>query len=475
MATIRNPLNTIQISDKELAKMTLGFLKSYYKYRERDGDTQVRLDVKSESGIIADGYLTFPLDKKENKNFVATLEATDYWHREELRYHHTRDLLMVDAVTSAFILAVIFLGYFYFKGIISIFHLGLWSSIFTLFIAVALTAGIMLAFLWPNPRYRYIYAIEQFKKYYVDDQWIGFTFDVFPNYQDKYYLELRRQCIRYGIGLIEIDSRKKVKILLAPARQDAIENNRNLIEFKRITALSKTIQQSVSVLPFPIRRNGKGFFAWQADLLRFQRTYNNQIAIISTCLLLIGALIFTELQKAPINYVDEAEYVKKQSNLMQQLEKEQSIGLYYFKIDSGVFVRETEHYMSPYIVYDVEQEPIVLAPVEQSMVATFSGGIFENIPCEQYSRLSEGRYIIFFTSYYKLDEAKKNAITLREANIPANVAWAECFFEDRPFYLVFYDNFFVSPERAEERVRSLAAELKAQQLVYEVGISRMSR
>ena len=475
MATIRNPINTVQVSDKELAKMTLGFLKGYYKYRERDGETLVQLDVKSESGIIADGFLTFPIDKEKGINYTATLEATDYWHREELRYHHTRDLLLVDAFTSTLVLAVVFLGYFYFTDSISMFHLGWWSSIVVLFLAIVGTAMLMVAVLWPNRRYRYIYAIEQFKKYYADDQWIGFTFDVFPNYEDKYYLELRRQCIRYGVGLIEVDPHRKIKILLAPARQDAFANNRQLVQFKGITALSKTIQQSVKGIPISVKLNTKGLFAWQADLLRFQRTYNNQLAILATCILLLGGLIYTESHKAPIKYVDEEAYVRDQSALMPELENEQSIGLFYFKIDSGVFVRETEHYISPYIVYDTEQEPITLAAPDQSIISTFAGGVFNDIPCSEYTKFSEGRYIIFFTSYYNLDEAKQNAITLREANIPVNVAWAECFFSDRPFYLVFYENFFVSPQRAEERVRSLAAELNARQLVFEVGFSRMSR
>lgn len=475
MAAIRNPINTIQVSDKELAKMTLGYLKGYYKYRERDGETMVQLDVKSESGIIADGFLTFPIDKKKGLQHTATLEATDYWHREELRYHHTRDLLLVDAFTSAFVLAVIFLGYFYFNHSISMFHLGWWSSILVLFLSIVGAAAIMIPFLWPQRRYRYIYAIEQFKKYYADDQWIGFTFDVFPSYDDKYYLELRRQCIRYGVGLIEVDPHKKIKVLLTPARQDAFANNRSIVQFKGITALSKTIQQSVTGIQIPVKLNTKGLFAWQADLLRFQRTYNNQLAIISTCILLLSALIYTESHKAPIEYVDEEAYVRNQSALMEGLENEQSTGLYYFKIDSGVFVRETEHYISPFIVYDTEQEPITLAEPDQSIVSTFAGGVFKDVPCNEYTQFSEGRYIIFFTSYYKLDEAKKNAITLREADIPVNVAWAECFFQDRPFYLVFYDNFFVSPQRAQERIRSLAAELQSQQLVYEIGFSQMNR
>lgn len=475
MAAIRNPINTIQVSDKELAKMTLGFLKGYYKYRERDGETMIQLDVKSESGIIADGFLTFPIDKEKGLQHTATLEATDYWHREELRYHHTRDLLLVDAFTTAFVLAVVFLGYFYFKDSISMFHLGWWSSIVVLFLSIVGAAALTIPFLWPQRRYRYIYAIEQFKKYYADDQWIGFTFDVFPSYDDKYYLELRRQCIRYGVGLIEVDPHKKIKILLAPARQDAFANNRKIVQFKGITALSKTIQQSVTGIQIPVKLNTKGLFAWQADLLRFQRAYNNQLAIISTCILLLGGLIYTESHKAPIDYVDEEAYVRNQTALMPGLEEEQSSGLYYFKIDSGVFVRETEHYISPYIVYDAEQAPITLATPDQSIVSTFAGGVFKDVPCDEYTQFSEGRYIIFFTSYYKLDEAKRNAITLREANIPVHVAWAECFFQDRPFYLVFYDNFFVSPERAQERIRSLATELQSQHIVYEIGFSRMNR
>lgn len=480
MAANRNPINTTQISDKQLARMALGYLKLHYRYRERKGESTTQLDAKSESGLIADGYLSFPVD--DEKTFIATVEATDYWHRDELRYRHTLDMLLVDSITVSMVTAVVFLGYFFVKGNISVFHLAWLSSIFLLVLAILFFAVLVFGLLWPNRRYRYIYAIEQFKKYFADDQWVIFSFDVFSNYEDKYYKELRRQCIRYGFGLLEVDAARNIKVLLAPAREDAVKNNRQVIEFKGIANITRsvnmpTLPAAIRSLPSmpALRRNGQSYFNWQSSLLRFRRTYYNQLAIISVCILLIGGLIYRESLNAPINYVDEAEYVEEQETLGKNLEEEKTREIFYFKIDSGVFVRKSEHYMSPYIVYDLEQDPIELAPPEQSTISIFEAGTFRDIPCEDYTALTLNRYVIFFTSYYKLDEAKRNAILLRNANIPVNIAWAECFFYDRPFYLIFYENFYINAERAEERVRSIAAELQKNKLFFEVGYSQMSR
>lgn len=471
MATDRNPVNTTQISDKQLARMALGYLKLHYKYRQRRGESTTQLDAKTESGLIADGYLYFAID--EQTDFTATVEATDYWHRDELWYRHTIDLLIMDSIAAALVTTVTFLGFFYFRGAISAFYFGWLSSTLFLLMVVLLLAAVLFVLLWPQPRYRYIYAIEQFKEYYADDQWVIFSFDVFPNYENRYYKELRRQCIRYGFGLLEVDAKRNVKVLLAPAREDVVKNNREVMEFRGIAAMTRSV--AVSSLP-ALRRNGKPYFSWRTDLLRFQRTYYNQLAIISTCLLLIGGLFYEESRKSPISYVDEEAYVQQQQALKEDLAQQKaSEGIFYFKVDSGIFVRKSRDYLAPSIVYDLDQEPITLATSDQSIISVYRGGTFDDVPCEEYLRQSNSRYLIFFTSYYQLDEAKQAAIQLRNAGIPANVGWGDCFFRERPFYLVFYEYFFINSERAEERVRALASELQRNRLVYETGYSRMTR
>jgi len=448
--------------------MALGYLKLHYKYRKRKGESITQLDAKTESGLIADGYLHFAVDA--DTDFVATVEATDYWHRDELWYRHTIDLLLMDSLATAMVLMVTGMGILYFNDAISVFTFGWLSSILVLLLLMLVLTTITFSLLWSLPRYRYIYAIEQFKEYYADEQWVIFSFDVFPNYENRYYKELRRQCIRYGFGLLEVDAKRNVKVLLAPAREDAVKNNRKVMAFKGIT-------QSVGLANLPsLRRSGKPYFTWRTDLLRFRRTYYNQLAIIATCLFLIGGLIYEESQKAPITYVDEEEYVERQQELKKDLEAQKaSEGIFYFKIDSGIFVRRSKYYMAPSIVYDLDQEPITLASSDQSIISVYSGGTFDDVPCEDYLRQSNNRYLIFFASYYQLDEAKRAAIQLRNTGIPANVGWANCFFQDRPFYLVFYEYFFINSDRAEERIRSLAGELRRNQLVYEMGYSRMTR
>lgn len=451
--------------------MALGYLKLHYKYRDRQGESNTQLAAKTNTGLVADGHLQFAID--DDQDFIATVEATDYWHRDELWYRHTTDLLLMDSIAAALGVLVLGLGILYIQGLVSVFQLGWLNSILVIVLLVILLTSLFFLCLWSRPRYRYIYAIEQFKAYFADDQWVVFSFDVFPNYENKYYKELRRQCIRYGFGLLEVDASRNIKVLLSPAREDAVKNNRQVMEFKGIANIGKSV--SLTYLP-SLRREGKPYFSGRSDLLRFRPAFTNQLAIITACLFLLGALFYKDSKNTPITYVNEEAYVKQRQELKEALaDQKASEGIFYFKIDSGVFVRRSRYYLAPSIVFDVNQDPIPLAEVEQSSISVYQGGAFEEVPCEEYLLESNNRYLVFFASYYQLDEAKQAAIELRNHGIPANVAWANCFFQERPFYLIFYEYFFINPERAEERIRSIAAELRRNQLVYEMGYSRIVR
>ena len=252
-----------------------------------------------------------------------------------------------------------------------------------------------------------------------------------------------------------------------------MKNNRQLVEFKQITSLTETVTNTIGNIP--TFRQGLSYFNWRTNLLRFRRTYYNQLAITGTCFLLICGVIYEEIQKSPVVYIDREDYEEQQMAAMEELKEEMGGILYYFKIDSGVFVRQSSEYLTPSIVYDPESEPIELVPAKKSIVSVYQAGVFEDKPCDEYVKFVRGQYLIFFGSYYNLDEAKRNAVLLRNRGIPANVGWAECFFYGRPFYLLFLENLFIDGVQASEEVRRLAGSLKQQQLNYEVGYSRISR
>ena len=471
MGTAGKDINTIQIGEREIAQLGLGYLKAYYKFRPRVGESKTSIKVRGEGGVLADAYLEYL--ETETKTFTATLEATDYWHRDELRFRRMRKLLVLDAITGALALMAAVLSWFFFKGTISIFHLGPLSSIFTLLLIILAASGLITFFLWPFRRYRYIYAVEQFKSYHADDQWICFGWDVFPSYNNRYFRELRNQCIRYGFGLIEVERNSKIKAHLTPARNDVLGTQREQLKFSNISALPKVLGQSTTgFLKAPIQRD---YFNWQKGLARFQRTYYNQVGVIVISLLLISGVIYMDYQNKPMEYVDEDQYEIQQNKLRASLEEEKNREVFYFKIDSGIFVRATDEYLTPFIVYDREQEPIPLVPPEKSMISIYQAGVFKDVPCDEFGAITQGRYMIFFASYYNQDEAKKIAVQLRKNNIAANVAWAECFYYAKSFYLVYLDGFFADLALTQTTVRRMAGELKENGLQYEVGFSQMSR
>mgnify|MGYP007059414263 FL=1 len=184
------------LTENNIKRAALSFLKSYYRYRPRAGDTQSSIDMRGEGGIIADGFLSF--QKEDGQNFLATFEATSYNTKNEVIYKVERDLLFLDSFTFALLGTAAFFTYAYIKDILTVKEIGLWATVgINLGLAVALFLFYRIIFS-PWNRYRYIYAVEQFKKYHADEQWIALGEDVFANPEDPFLEELRKQCIQNG-------------------------------------------------------------------------------------------------------------------------------------------------------------------------------------------------------------------------------------------------------------------------------------
>jgi len=80
-------------------------------------------------------------------------------------------------------------------------------------------------------KYRYIYAIQQFKQYAADEQWIAIAEDVFPSPIDPYLLELRQQCVFSGFGLAIVAEHAETRVLCAPTRLRLYGEGRKMIHW----------------------------------------------------------------------------------------------------------------------------------------------------------------------------------------------------------------------------------------------------
>ena len=102
------------LTDHNIKKAVLSFLKAHYKHRSRTGETTARIDMEGEGGIIADGYLKF--SSSEGKPFLATFEATSFDSREELFFSPENHKLFWDSLAWAFIFATLSLFALHISG-----------------------------------------------------------------------------------------------------------------------------------------------------------------------------------------------------------------------------------------------------------------------------------------------------------------------------------------------------------------------
>ena len=175
------------LDEHDITQITLRFLKSHYRQRQREGATMLSSDLRGAGGIIADGFLSFR--QMEGEDFRATVEATSRASQDEVLFKLRRSLLRWDsAAAAAAVLATTF-SVLYVEHLLPLkqYPLVAWGAL--LIVAFILTSPVFYLVLSPLRRYRYIYAVEQFKQYYADEQWVAIAEDVFPNYHDdRYYL-----------------------------------------------------------------------------------------------------------------------------------------------------------------------------------------------------------------------------------------------------------------------------------------------
>jgi hypothetical protein len=193
-------------SEDDIKHIALSCLKSYYKYYPRKGNTEVKLNQRAEGDIIADGYLSFV--QEDGSTFTATFEATSLKKRAEVLFRIQKELLFWDSLTvSCFICLLLTIWEHLFVNNYWIPHYGLGVSILVIILLIALIGGLVAFLLRKRRRYRYIYAIEQFKRYFAHDQWIAISDRIFPDKGDKHYEELRQQCVYNGFGLIIVNDK----------------------------------------------------------------------------------------------------------------------------------------------------------------------------------------------------------------------------------------------------------------------------
>ena len=219
------------LSEDEVKRRFVPFLREFYRQRfePMPGSEAVELDNVGEGGLVADGKMTFR--KGDGSPFVCTYEATSRDKAQEVKFSVNDQYLVWDAAAFGAIAAAVLYAVFYATRREWLIDLQLEGNL-GLVIGVAMIAFLLWFFLFRGWRkYRYIYAIEQFKQYQADEQWVAIAEDVFPSPTDPYLIELRNQCVFSGFGLAIVTAGNGVRPLANPSRLGLYGEDRQMLHW----------------------------------------------------------------------------------------------------------------------------------------------------------------------------------------------------------------------------------------------------
>ncbi len=292
----------LQYSEQDIRRLAIGRLRMHYRLRPRRDWNGMQVVDKPHffEGITIDARLTYI--EPDGSNFIATVEATSLNKRKEVDYRFNWFRWLGESFCLSTFLIASLLGLLYLWGLLELGNLSsvlgqgadmgsnagamptFWSRVGDLLVVLLgdpalsamyetevegfnllynpLIAGsywtlakfflffflLMATFLWFFPsRYRYIYAIEQFKRFHANDQWVAISHELYNNHQDVRYTELHHQCARYGFGLMELEPDRNWRILLAPKQGDYFKDLRQQLP-SWVQNLDKTTRLN-SILP----------------------------------------------------------------------------------------------------------------------------------------------------------------------------------------------------------------------------------
>ncbi len=455
------------LNEDDIKHIALSCLKSFYKYYPRIGNTDVKLNQRATGEIIADGYLSFTQD--DGSVFTATFEATSLQKREEVLFRVQNELLFWDSFTvSCFICLLLMIWEHLFVNNYWIPHYGISISILLIFALVGLVTGLAALVLRKRRRYRYIYAIEQFKRYFANDQWVALSERIFPDKADRHYEELRHQCVYNGFGLIIINDKGEAQVKVAPARTDTFQDRRKILQFFSSEELSKRIKSRLDqpkegwrkYLPMP--KSMVKFDPGKWKVSRFKRFYGYQIFISLVCLVMLSAVIFREYEREKtIEIRDPQAYREEMSNLQ--------LYPYPFYGPDTIDILDTPYVRSIPFNPNVQPYPLDNSSFDRAGLIIISReGLFVEYSCERIYDTYTAKFAIDGGRFRSLDRAKQVIRRLNRRGVSASITWMGCFQGDSE-YMVFIGEFFQSQAGAEAELS--IAQRRVKQLGYAPALS----
>ena len=203
-------------------------------------------------GVAIDAQLAF--QQPDLEWFTATVEATGVGEAQEILYRKNWFKLLAYAGLAGLLTVLLFLAGTQVQGEYIEQWLGgpaAWGLVLFVFLTTTLITALTLA---SGRGFRYIYAVEQFKRFHASAQWVAYDAAIFneEGVPEKYLAELHRQVIAGGFGLLEILPGSKVRDVIEPSHLDQFGEGRNRLPLW-VASLGQNpkLKGVLKALPFP--------------------------------------------------------------------------------------------------------------------------------------------------------------------------------------------------------------------------------
>jgi len=447
------------LTEKIIQKVTLGFLKTYYKYRPRmlKEPTVTSLNMRTSDGIIADGFYSFK--KPNGQNFLATFEATCFNTQKEVTYKKQKQILFWDGLAVGSILTACAFTYGYAYDLLTVNEIGPWPSGGCILLSLLFFMMLYRLIGSTFSRYRYIYAVEQFKNYHADEQWIAIGHDVFSNPMDKHLKELKNQCVYNGFGLLAVDKNFEPKVLITPAREEVFKGKRKKRKFK---------EQSKAVSRFPTKSLPSVFGKMsdklatlrkeeEESLSRFSRSFTHQMLIVGVAMLFVGVIFVKELADADLIVMDKEEHFENIENLSKEGDKAEEMGIL---VDTAYANRKpTEPYKADWWLIENEKlfrqqaadagleyaSSTMATPIRNDRIdvlLTLPTGEYVAYDCERFMNFTGTKYVVEEGVYADFASASARMQFLASKSLTSNVLNLNCFEEKQSTFIVFFSELY---------------------------------
>lgn len=494
---------------------TMPFLKSHYRYRSNlmnseleTGDfAKAEFDLRTEEGIEIDGLLTYK--QRGGNDFLVSFEASSQQSKNEVLYSVQDALLFWDGFAISAILATITLSSLYVFGAIDIQYWGWLFMIFglfmfTMFMALMYMSVFRYIFTYVD-RYHYIYAVEQFKKYHADEQWIAVSSDIFNGPDDPYLEELKDQCITNGFGLIEIKENLNPILIITPARMGLFGNTRSLASYIPVADFSKRLMDSRYAKALKRRFKRSRDIYMNLSRSRYERSYRSQIAVVGLACLLMGGLLWEELREPDILLYDEADLAALQEKRLDNASNPESrprdsidrLNIQPFQEVEGSYLDDNQaqplftlrdrkkpknlvstddDFVPEPILKEVEEEKAVNAP-EIGLYIFDRGEAIGEYPCERIAHHQQVKYAVEESIYASKQTAIRRVDSLAQNGISTNILSIHCFDPSNDSFMVFFEVLYDSLDVAQMHLLLSEQKLKRATGVLEpeLSIRRLER